>query len=343
MDTKMLINAARESYQIPGMAVAVVRNGRILLLDALGIRRVGFPEQITPADRFHLGSISKPMTATMLATLVQEGLLDWNTTLRNVFSEDEVYPSLHPVTLAQLLSHWGGIQPFTDDAELDPITKFEGTSFEKRQGFVQWILKREPFLPPGSDHLYSNAGYSIAAAMAERRTGNSWEDLMRSRLFEPLSMHSADFGWPAKHLTDQPWGHRERGGQPVPHDPYDNYQLENSFIGPAGDIHCNMEDLARFASLHLEGLRGKPGILSAETIQRLHAAPVSEYALGWNIYETNSQHQGSAETFFASLVVMPQENLAFALAANYAFSKTSEFAGAFLSTLKAAVKEKYPN
>ena len=331
-----LLHALREQYALPALAAAVVRGTAVVAASAVGVRRIAAAEQVTPQDRFHLGSVTKPLTATMIAALVEQGQLSWATTVGEAFPSGEatVHPALRGVTLAQLLAHRAGIQPFEEDGEFAAVPAFGGTPMAKRQAFVRWLLQRAPVVTPGVEQRYSNAGYTIAAAMAERRAGAAWETLMRQHLFAPLGLATAGFGWPARRHPQQPWGHRARAGGPVPHDPHDAYQLEDHYLGPAGDAHMSVADLARFAQLHLRGLRGEDGVLRAATIQRLHAAPVGDYALGWNIRPFGDHHLGSAETFFAVVLVSPADDLAYTLATNYALPDSAALASELLSALR---------
>src|SRR4029453_3966433 len=91
----------------------------------------------------------------------------------------------------------------------------KGTPTEQRMTLVEGVVRRPPVAAPGTKYIYANAGFAIAGAMAERITGQSWEVLMRARLFEPLGLTSAGFGAPGTPGTpgnaekiDQPRGHR---------------------------------------------------------------------------------------------------------------------------------------
>ncbi len=331
-----VLHPLRNKYRLPALAAAVARGEAIVAVGAVGVRQVATDERVTPEDRFHLGSIAKPMAATAIATLVERGTLTWETTVADALPDEvaTMHPALRGVTLAQLLAHRAGLQPFEEDAELAAVPAFAGTPPERRQAFVRWLLTRPPVVAPGTAHRYSNAGYTVAAALAECRAGAAWETLLHQRLFAPLGMTTAGFGWPARRYASQPWGHRERDGVPVPHDPHDIYQLEDQYLGPAGDVHASVEDLVGFARLHLRGLRGEDGLLRSATIRRLHAAPSGDYALGWNIHPSGDQHLGSAGTFFAVVLVSPADDLAYALATNYALPDSAALASELLSALR---------
>lgn len=216
-----LLSETNRAHGYPALAAAVASGAGVLAAGTTGVRKVGDPQPVTVEDRFHLGSISKPMTATVLATLVEEGRLGWETTPREVFPElaASIHTALHDIRLDHLLAHRAGIAPFTDDAELTPLPPFAGSPRDRRRAFAAWLLGQEPSATPGTDFLYSNAGYAIAAATAERVADRPWEALVRERLFAPLNLASAGFGWPAAADPEQPWGHRKTGSTLTPPPP----------------------------------------------------------------------------------------------------------------------------
>src|SRR5207247_1750555 len=162
-------------------------------------------------------------------------------------------------------------------------------------------LRRKPAVPPRTKFRYSNGGYAVAAAMAERAGKEGYESLIQARLFGPLGIHAVA-GWPAFGDPHQPWGHVESAHGVKPHDPHDKYQLEAPFV-PAGGISASAGDYAKFLQLHLRGLEGRDGLLKADTIKRLHTRVDDKVALGWGVVELEgalaSVHSGSAGTFYA--------------------------------------------
>ena len=176
---------------------------------------------------------------------------------------------------------------------------------------------------------YSNFGYIIAGTMLEELTGKTWEELMRTRLFEPLGMDSAGFGPPGgvenidPDAPAQPWGHVgevERLATIRPGPFADNPPL----LGPAGTVHCDIADFAKYASFHLtrgEGLN----ILKPESFDVLHEPVIGgNYALGWGIHErgwadgTVWTHAGSNGMWYAVMWIAPKINMAFVSASNMA-------------------------
>jgi CubicO group peptidase (beta-lactamase class C family) len=339
--SQMLENI-REKHNFPALAAAVVVDGKIVVTNAVGFRKNGGTEKVTVDDKFHLGSVTKSMTATVAAMLVEQGKISWTATIGEAFPElkSEIHPDYLGVTLEQLLSHRGGAP---GDAPADLWRKAwaaNGTAAEQRLAFVKGILARKPEAKPGTKFIYSNQGYTIAGVMLEKATGKTWEDLLRSMLFEPLGMTTAGFGAPASvDKVDQPWGHTKTmfsGSEPVPPGPGADNPLA---ISPAGAVHCSMGDLAKYAAFHMAGERGESKLLKAESFKKLHTAVADndDYALGWMALKrpwANGRalmHNGSNTMFYVVVWMAPEKNCAVIVASNIgvdeAFEGCDEAAG----------------
>jgi CubicO group peptidase (beta-lactamase class C family) len=202
-----------------GIAAAVLRGERIIAQGGAGVRKRGSAERITLDDRFHLGSCTKAMTATLVAMLVEEGKLNWTTTLGELFADTvkPLHPAWEKVTLRQVLAHRAGL-PLEPDG-LNPVIgllrelmrpprTLPGTLPQQRLEIARQALSRPPGIPPDTKFYYSNVGYVLAGAVLEQLTGRAWEELMCERLFQPLGISTGGFGAPATaDKTDQAWGH----------------------------------------------------------------------------------------------------------------------------------------
>jgi D-alanyl-D-alanine carboxypeptidase len=315
----------REKYGIPGMAAIVVTSESILSIATDGVRKLGEPDSIQVDDRFHIGSNTKAMTGFVAGVLVEKGLMNWNTRILDVFPEfaessKDVY---RDKTLKDLLSHRARIMPFTSGPEFAMLPEFEGSKSERRKAFAGWLLEQEPAeIDTVRGYVYSNAGYGIAAAMLEKVTGKSWEQLMTDELFGPLGIDGR-FGWPAFEDADQPWGHYyETDSQRVfPHDPHDEYQLPD-IASAAGDVSVSILDYGKFLQANLIGLSGKDTVLTAVTYEFLHPCVDSmmQYGVGWGLREHEgykvSRHNGSAGTFYCTALVFRDKDLALGIMMN---------------------------
>jgi CubicO group peptidase (beta-lactamase class C family) len=331
-----MLETIRVKHNFPALAAAVVVDGKTVVTNAVGFRKNGAPEKVTVDDQFHLGSVTKSMTATVAAMLVEQGKISWTTTIGEAFPElkSEIHPDYPGVPLEQLLSHRSGAP---GDAPGDLWRKAwaaKGTAAEQRLAFIKGILARKPEAKPGTKYVYSNQGYTIAGVMLEKATGKTWEDLLRSMLFEPLGMTTAGFGAPASlNKVDQPWGHTKKmlsGREPVPPGPGADNPLA---ISPAGAVHCSMGDLAKYAAFHMAGERGESKLLKAESFKKLHNAVADndDYALGWRVLKRSwangraLMHNGSNTMFYVVVWMAPEKNCAVIVASNVGMDEA--FAG----------------
>ncbi len=319
----------QEEHGLPALAGIAVRRETTIALAAVGLRRLGKSETLRPTDRFHTGSNAKAMTATLCAALVNRGLLSWESTPLAIFPElaDLILPAYTSVTLEQLLRHEAGLPPYTDDEAADFVAPpLDEVAPEEQIGaFARWLLtQRVPVFHPGTAIAYSNAGYAVAAALAEATTGQTWAELLAEHLFRPLGITaSAGAGWPARLDPAQPWGHYFLAGTLTPHPPDDVYQLE-PWLAPAGDVSLSLPAYGRFLQLQLEGLQGKQTILPPTLIRRLHNDGQHGVGLGWGVTllrgmeesGTFSTHAGSAGTFVMAAAIAHDHDLAVAVAAN---------------------------
>jgi CubicO group peptidase (beta-lactamase class C family) len=316
-----LLDPILKKYDLPGLAAAIVTSKGLSAVGAVGVRKYGTDTPVTIDDQFHLGSDTKAMTATMLATLVEEGKISWNTTLEQVFPELslKMNPAYRKVTLEQLLGHRAG---FSDESwpkgkDFGDMYKLPGTPREQRAAYVGMVLTEPPVSEPGSKFLYSNRSYAVAGAMAEKVANDSWENLMQKRIFQPLGMQSCGFGaMGSSGKIDQPWQHTlilfmHRKIEPGP-------QADNPpVIGPAGTVHCSVVDWGRFVTAHLRGEKGEPGILKPQTFKRLHTpASGGDYAFGWLVVDRPwaggraLNHAGSNTMNYAVVWMAPAKDFA---------------------------------
>jgi CubicO group peptidase (beta-lactamase class C family) len=320
------IDSVRRQHNIPALGAIVFRADTVLARGIAGVRRSNATTPVEERDRFQLGSNTKAITATVLATLVEEGKLTWSTTLADVFPEwrDSISADFRAVTIDLLLSHHAGISPFddTDAKDFRSIPRLSGTPTQRRAAFTAWVLGGKPTGPIGKG-LYSNGSFTVAGVVAERIAGESWESLVRTRVFERLGL-AGSFAWSDSPDVNQPWGHYETRGGTRPVDPRDTDERVPPIIWPAGSVELSLEDYAKFLQIHLRGLEGHDTpLLRAATVKHLHMSPVTppdKYGLGWGLQDFDgapaSVHVGSAGTFYAITIIQPTRDLGVAVFAN---------------------------
>lgn len=309
----------RDKHHLPALFGAVVRGDAVTALGAVGVRKVGDPTPVKPGDQVHIGSDTKAMTATMLGTLVDEGKLDWSSTVRAVFGDraKKLHRDVQGVTLWHLLTHRAGLPAN------GPWRSLKGkTTTDQRRDLLTRMMSAAPASAPGTKYAYSNVGYALAALMAEQVTGQSWEALMHARVFGPLAMISAGFGPPGtRGKVDQPWGHTALGKVFVP------IQSDNApALGPAGTVHCTLADWGKFAAQHMDesAVKVSPRLLKPDTLRKLHTPPEKDevYAGGWGVLQrpwaggTALSHSGSNTMWYATIWVAPIRGFALLSATN---------------------------
>lgn len=320
----------RNTHEVPAMAAAIVTSRGLQKIGAVGVRKAGTQVPVSLDDRWHIGSDTKAMTATLVACLVEKGKLQWDSKPAQIFTN--LSPALHPefkdLTLLHLLSHRAGL---TANVNWSGFEK-KGNLHEQRLAVVQEALAERPKSIPGSQYLYSNLGYVIVGAMVEQVTGITWEEAMQQYVFRPLQMRSVAFGGlgtPGQ--IDQPWGHA-KAGKPVSENgpSADNPPV----LGPAGRVNCTLQDWSLFIADQLRGMRGEPALLKPQSYQVMAKPPFGgDYALGWIVVEREwgagkvFNHCGCNTMYFADVWMAPKKDFSILVCANLgqdAFSATDE-------------------
>lgn len=192
-----LVARERQEKDLVGLAAMVMVDGKIESAAAHGERQKGSGVPVEATDRWHLGGISKSVTATMIARLIEAGQMHWSDTVGEAFPEATVHPAWKPVTLRQLLTDTAGAP-----TNFNLVIRFQKPPLgpertTARRNAVLGVLATPPIDPPGTKFDYSNVGYVIAGAMAEKATGETWEDLVKREVFEPLKLDESGFGPPS--------------------------------------------------------------------------------------------------------------------------------------------------
>ena len=339
-----LLTEMSEQYNQPAMAAALVRGDSIITQATVGKIVYGKDKAAHKNSRFHIGSTTKSMTAILVAIFIKEKKLKYDMTLAQALPDMPMRDEYRGVTIADLLNNKAGIIAFQLIAHEDPVivkrlmeeipTAYPDPT-EQRREVTTLALSLEPIAEPGIDVVYSNVGWPIVGYILELATGQSYEDLLQERIFEPLGMKTARVGgWPASESEpNQPRGHyfgRDKTSIPTPQDLDDKYVLP-AWMNPSGGVHCNINDFALYAREHLLGLQGKGKLLEQQAYETMHSIQVTinlrdmyphmkqdqeaSFGYGWGIVKKEkgylSTAAGSGGTFFAQIFIYPASNVAF--------------------------------
>ena len=290
-DLYQFVEFHRAKNRWPALGVGVIHKGRIVGLGMAGERMIGSGQWAELGDHFEVGSLAKSMTATVAAMVVEEGKIDWNTRIVDVFPEwqEVILPAYQEVTLEQLLGHRSGLDQWMNSNEQFSAWNrrhSKNSALEQRLLFGPAALKRQPRYTPGAEHYYCNDGYFVAGSMIERVSDSRFEDQVRKRLFEPLKLTSATLGCGSgDHTLTNVWGHEDGSfGRTIAIKPEVTEFGDPPFGSPGGFLYCSVPDLLKYVNFHIEGAIGRGLLLKSQSFDRLHTPLKGQnYALGWEV------------------------------------------------------------
>jgi len=327
------VQEVREEYGLPALAVLAGRVGDIPEAAADGLRSRQALVPVTVYDRWHIGSCTKSMTATLLARYVQARKAAWTDTVAALLPE--LAPAMHPdarsITLGHLVTATAGLPEYPSFAETDSqvladirdIALAAATTSRQRTLVAERMLSRAPRTTPGSEFAYCSTSFIIAGAIAERLGGDSYERLLEREVFGPLGIGDFGFGAPGTPGSlDQPWGHPE--GNPGDGLSPGSPESDNPrYFVPAGGVNITLASWARYALEHARGEFGEGRLLDGAAYLQLHAPgiPGGHYASGWGVLEREGRavlltHNGSNGAWFADVRVYPPTGVIYLMATN---------------------------
>lgn len=312
------IEKAMHDHEVPGLAIAVVRNDSVVYAKGFGVRKLGSPERVDENTLFAIGSASKSFTAAAIGMLVDEGKVKWDDPAAKYLPSLQLYDpyASRELTVRDLLSHRSGL------SRGDLL--WYGNTYSRDD-----ILQRVRYLKPSwsfrSQFGYQNIMYLAAGEVVAHVAGISWDDFIQRRIFDPLGMTSSNTS--TKRLAGQanvaqPHSRIDDTVRVVPYRNIDN-------IAPAGSINSNVLDMAKYVRFHLnEGKWNGKALVTGGThaeMWKAHtvipmegfwkaAAPgahLSAYGLGWFLQDYRGrlvvQHGGNIDGMSAHVAMMPEE------------------------------------
>jgi CubicO group peptidase (beta-lactamase class C family) len=312
------VAAVREKTGVPALACAVADASAVVASAVAGVRKFGTDTPVGPTDQFHIGTVTKAFTSTLLAILIQEKKLTWATPLETLLPDlaDSMHEAYRRMPLSFVAHEATGLKD--DTAKVLEYGSKGNSLAELRTLWLKEVLRQPPAFTPGTKHEYRNMNYVVAGAIVDRLSVHeTWEQSVRTKLFAPLEITTAGYGpmgLPGEDL--QPWGHtREKGVQrPVWGD-------NAPSAAPAGSLHMSVSDLARFGQLHLSAELGRASLLSAAAFRDLHK-PLFGYGKGWAVGAPDARgrydvsHWGSNNLNTAEIIIRPGRGAAIAIATN---------------------------
>lgn len=265
------IEKVRLDWQIPGMGVAIIKDDSVIFTKGYGVKDMNKPEdKVDENTLFQIGSVSKSFTAAVLAQLVDEGLLKWEDTVKNILPDFKMYDpwvSEH-LQVKDLTSHRTGLGGQVG-------TYIPNLGYDRDDVYQMLALIKPAYIFRG-EYQYNNITFIPAAKIIETLTGKSWEDNIQERIFDKLGMNASTFngeGFAAADNAALPYEFLSKNGKMVVNPLYGEEQALwwLTVIGPAGSICCTPTDLIKWAQFHLNmGKVGDEQIISEKNMRYLH-------------------------------------------------------------------------
>ena len=329
--------------RVPGLAVAIVHNGQVLLNSGYGITNIRYPAPVTKHTVFRIASLSKAFASAATGLLINDGLLRWDNKIQDFM------PGFHlinaqasqTITIADILSQRTGLPKNAFDHEIEANADY------------YWLLQRLGDVPlicaPGQCYSYQNVAFSLIGNIIYAASGDYYQKVVEGRLFNPLHMNDASFGIAG--LENSPeWAHphmRSRHGWVcvVPREAY--YHLP-----AAAGVNASSNDMVQWL---LAQLGHRPNVLPNQLVATLHTPLVltpgerhtgwrrervqeANYALAWRIFNyaghTVVFHAGAVQGYRGLIALLPERDLGISLLWN---AETSDPAGLLPTILDRAL------
>jgi CubicO group peptidase (beta-lactamase class C family) len=305
------------AWKVPGVAVAVIKDGETIFAKGFGYRDVEKKLPVTPDTIFAIGSATKAFAAASVGLMVDDGKLEWDKPVKNYLPTFKLHDPFATERMSprDLLCHRSGL-PRHD-------LMWYNSPFSRKQ-----IFDRMQYLEPSRDfrtHFqYQNLMYMTAGYLAGEVDGTSWESVVRQRIFEPLEMTNSNFSVEESQKTaDFALPYREKDDV-VKQIPFRNI----TEVGPAGSINSSVAQMVNWARLQLnKGKHGETQVISESALKHMHSPQMTiedpiwtelfqtdyvTYGLGWFIQpfrgHTLIHHGGNIDGFSAFVSFMPDQN-----------------------------------
>ena len=333
LDLKKLdkyIKTAQKQWNIPGLAIAIVKDDKIIFSKGYGVKEYEKKAKVTDKSLFAIASNTKAFTAAALSILVDEGKISWDDPVRKYLPYFQLYNPYvsENMTVRDLLCHRAGFATFAGDLV------WYGTTYSRKE-----VIERARYIKPTygfrAHYGYSNIMFLTAGEIIPAVTGKSWDDFIKEKFFEPLQMTTTNTSirdFTEKSDIAMPH-HVEPGKKPIPIK-YVNWDN----IAPAGSINACVSELANWIRMQLNNgkFEGKE-ILSEKQIRIMRSPQImksvskwsektwpskhfSAYGLGWDLFDYHGRkivnHGGGADGMISKTVLVPEENLGFVILTN---------------------------
>lgn len=309
--------------RIPGLAVAIVQNGRVLSARGYGVTDARNGEPVDAHTVFRLASLSKSFAGTVTGMLVNDGMLRWDSRLTDYVPDFRLSmpDAAQQVTVADLLSHRVGLSHNAYDRDLEANADFHALTMK--------MANAPMTCAPGQCYAYQNVAFSLVGDVVFAATGQFYSEEVTRRIFKPLGMHDASYGLEGIEASAR-WAkpHVRGGGGWVPLRPKPTYYR----VAPAAGVNASISDMAQYL---IAQTGHRPDVLPAPLLATLHSPLVStpgelrgaawrrtrlssaSYALGWRVFDYAGHdvvfHGGAVQGYRGAMALLPDRDLGIAI------------------------------
>lgn len=319
------VREALDAWGVPGLGLAIVKDDEIVLAGGFGVREAGTNERVDEHTVFAIGSAGKAFTAVGVASLVEEGRMEWDDPVLDHLPDFRLFDPwvTREITIRDLLAHRSGLERgefiwYATDND--------------RSEILRRVRHLEPSFSFRGRFGYQNIMYLAAGQATAAVSGRSWDEVIRERIFLPLGMaRSSTSVTDLVEFRNVARPHVEGGNGPLP---IAYREIDNA--GPAGSVNGSVRDMAQWLRLHLnggeyEGVR----VLEEATVHQLHAPQTllpsgwsfsgytpdfPTYSLGWFVHDYRGRklvhHGGNIDGMTALLGMLPDEDLGVVILSN---------------------------
>ena len=321
---RIYIDSTMRNWKTPGIALAVVKDKKVIFSEGFGLRSVKDSLSVTSKTIFAIGSSTKAFTTMVMGMLADDGKLEWDKPVRNYIPDFKMKDDFasQRMTPRDLVTHRSGL-PRHDLVWYNNL-------ISSRKDLVNRLQYLEPNKDFRTDFQYQNLMFLTAGYLIEQITGDSWENNVRNRVFLPLEMNSSNFSvLESMSASDFALPYKDEDSV-IKEIPFRNITI----MGPAGSINSNLEDMCKWILFQLgDGMVGDSQLISAGMMNQMHTPYMSisvpqkypdispaSYGLGWFIdtYRGHSRiyHGGNIDGFSALVLLFPNDNMGIVALAN---------------------------
>ena len=306
---------------LPGAAVAVVRGDTTIFAEGFGFRDVDKGLPVTRETLFHIGSTNKSMTAMLIATLVDDGLLEWDTPIIEIYPDFELSSdeSTNFVTVRHLLSMQSGIPDYAeDDFDVDNASG---------EDVFKYVVEIDLLGAPGEEFSYSNISASLAGYLGVIAAGYEYpnlyagyEKLLREKVLDPIGMETAVIRVSdAENNPNYGKSYVMEDGDAVEAERED---FDGDPLAPSGALKANVIEMAAYISTQLQRGQAPNGkrVVSEENLIETWKPDLENYAMGWEVSEYEEflviSHEGSFDNYLSIIGFVPDLDIGFVILTN---------------------------